>query len=182
MGQRMMWDASITEEEYHEMMKEYLFLAYGDGYEFVYDYIRIIETAADKQDCFCGFHSAIMNKLDFSYIKNNMELLKGLRENAIKLARTSHQEELCDRLFASVYYYELIVFHTDMWVNGDDASKAEYKEKVDYFITNYSKFPIGEYGLGTPSYAPALSEVDYDMNPIEWTHQRLGGWNDDYNF
>ena len=182
MGQRMMWNANITEEEYHEMLKEFLFLAYGDGYEYVYDYIRIIEEAADMNGCFCGFHTAIMNRLNFSYIKDNIPLLLSLREQAIRLARTSHQEELCDRLFASVLYYELAVFHTDMWVNGTDEMRAEYKEKVDFFITNYSSFPVGEYGLGTPSYPPALSEVDYDMNPLEWTHQRLGGWDDNFDF
>ena len=182
LGQRLMWDADVTEEEYHEMLKEFLYLAYGDGYEYVYEYIKIMEQAADMKECFCGFHSALMNKLNLSYLKDNMNLLHQLRDNAVRLARTAEQETLCDRLFASIYYYELIVNHTDMWINGDDASKAEYKDMVEYFIENYSALPIGEYGLGTPSYAPALSEIDFDQNPIEWVPDRIGGWNDDYNF
>ncbi|MBQ7827032.1 MAG: DUF4838 domain-containing protein [Clostridia bacterium] len=182
MAQRMMWNADITEEEYHEVLKEYLWLAYGDGYEFVYDYITIMEEAADRKGCFCGFHSAFMAKLDMSYLKSNMDLLLELRENAIKYARNSEQEMLCDRLFASVLYYELAVFHNDMWVNGDDTSKSEYKEKLEYFLTNYRSFPIGEYSLGTPSYPPALSEVDFDQNPLEWVPDRLGGWDYNYDF
>lgn len=182
MAQRMMWNANITEEEYHEMLKEYLYIAYGDGYEFVYDYIKIMEDAADRKGCFCGFHSAFMAKLDLSYIKSNIDLLLELRDKAVKYARTSEQEILCDRLFASVFYYELAVFHNDMWVNGDDASKAEYKEKLEYFLMNYHSLPIGEYSLGTPSYPPALSDVDFDQNPLEWVPDRLGGWDDNFDY
>ena len=182
LAHRLMWDATITEEEYHEMLKEFLYLAYGDGYKSVYEYIEIMETAADLKDCFCGFHSAPMKRLDFRYLKKNMELLHSLRDKAVKLARTTEQETLCDRLFASVYYYELVVKHTDMWVNGDDASKAEYKDMVEYFIENYSSLPIGEYALGSPSYPPALSDIDFNQNPIEWVPDRIGGWDYNYNY
>ena len=114
-------------------------------------------------------------KYAHSYSIQSNNDIKWRRQEGYK---TYYSDQLC----GEVTEENIVYYHTDMWKNGDDTSKAEYKEKVDYFITNYSAFPIGEYGLGTPSYAPALSEVDYDMNPIEWTHQRLGGWNDNYDY
>ena len=183
MGQRMMWDATITEEEYHEMMKEFLYLAYGDGYESVYEYIQLLEKSANLKNCFCGFHVAMTDKLDFAYLKENMDLIMELRENAIRYARTSLQEELCNRIFKSALYYQLVVSHNDMWKNGDDDTRAEYKAMVDSFLTNHRDLPIGEAGLGTPVYAPTVDSVNYDDNPLTWVQDKRGTWDgNDYDF
>jgi len=182
MCQRMMWNANISEEEYHEMLREFLYLAYGDGGDAVYEYVQMLERAANQRDCFCGFHGAIMNRLDFSYLKKNMDYLFELRETAVRYARTEWQEELCDRIFTSIYYYQLVTNHTDMWKNGDDASRAEYKAMVEYFVTEYSDFPMGEYSLGAPQTPPAFEDIDFDLNPLEWQNYSLGGWNDNYDY
>ncbi|MBR4881989.1 MAG: hypothetical protein IKU19_08640, partial [Clostridia bacterium] len=184
MAQRLMWNCDISRDEFMDMMKEYLFLAYGDGYEAVFEYISLMEKAGDRRDCWCGFYSGIMNKLDLSYIKENIELLMDLRNTAVRFARTSEQEILCDRLFASVYYYELVVFHNDMWKNGNEATKAEYMEKLEYFLENYSSLPIGEYGLGSPCYPPKIEDIDMELNPLEWVPDKTGGWDFecDFNF
>ena len=182
MSQRLLWNCDISKDEFMDMMKEYLFLAYGDGYEAVFEYIAIMEKAGDLKDCWCGFYSGIMNKLDLSYIKNNIKLLKELRDTAVRYARTTEQEVLCDRLFASVYYYELVVFHNDMWKNGDEVAKAEYIEMLEHFLANYSSLPIGEHGLGSPSYPPRMEDIDMNLNPLEWVPDRTGGWDSDCDF
>jgi len=164
MAQRMMWNSDITEEEYHEMLKEYLWLTYGDGYEFVYEFIQIMEEASDRTDhCFCGFFDSFEDKLDMSYIEENLDLIFTLRETAIRLARTTEQEVLIDRLFSTIYYYEIAVLHDEMWVNGDESSREEYKSKVNSYITNYSWLPIGDNPC-----TPTVDAVDYNVNPYDW--------------
>jgi len=182
MGQRMMWDATISEEEYHEIMKEFIWLAYGDAGDAVYEYVQMMERSADQKGCFTGFHSSILDKLDFSYLKKNMDYLLGLRETAIRYARDSMQEELCRSIFASALYYQLVVLHNDMWVNGDDASRTEYKAMVDSFLVEHSDLPLGDGANFSYVYPPSLSEVDYDMNPIEWNPLRRAGWDYNYDF
>ena len=183
MGERMMWDATITEEEYHEMLKEFLWLAYGDGGDAVYEYMQLLEKAADHKGCFCGFHSTMPDKLNFSYIKENIDLIMELRDTAIRYARNSLQEELCNKLFKSALYYRLVVSHTDMWKNGTEETRAEYKVMVDDFLTNHRDLPLGEYGLGSPAYPPTLAEVNYDDNPLAWIYDMRGSWNgNDYEF
>jgi len=173
MGQRMMWDSSITEEEYHEMLKEFLWLTYGDGYESVYEFIQIMESAANHNDCFCGFHNNFFDKLNMSYLKDKFDDIFALREHALRLARTSTQENMIDSIFATAYYFEIAVMHNDMWVEGDDASRETYKAKVDYFLTHYNWLRLSDNG----PIGPALSEVDYNVNPFEWHPIRHGsGW------
>lgn len=123
-----------------------------------------------------------MKKLDLSYIKSKIDLLKDLRDSAVRLARNSEQEMLCDRLFASVYYYELVVFHNDLWKTGDEAAKAEYMEMLEYFLANYSHLPLSEHKLGVPAYAPKMEDIDMDQNPLEWALGRNGGWDYDCDF
>ena len=183
MGQRMMWNADITEEEYHEMLKEFLYLAYGDGYMSVYEYIRLIEEAADNKGCFCGFQNSTPEKLDFNFLKKNMDYIMELRENAIRYARNSLQEELCNKLFKSALYYRLVVSHNDMWKKGDEASRAEYKAMVDDFLTNHRDLPLSEDGLDFTTYTPTVDTVDYDDNPLAWIRDDRSKWDgSDYEF
>ena len=111
----------------------------------------------------------------------NMDYIMELRENAIRYARNSLQEELCNKLFKSALYYRLVVSHNDMWKKGDVASRTEYKAMVNDFLTNHRDLPLGEYGLGTPGYAPTVDEVNYDDHPLSWIHDERGAWGDNFD-
>ena len=99
-----------------------------------------------------------------------------LRENAIRYARNSLQEELCNKLFKSALYYRLVVSHNDMWKKGDEASRAEYKAMVDDFLTNHRDLPLSEDGLDFTTYTPTVDTVDYDDNPLAWIRDDRSKW------
>ena len=184
MLQRMMWDADMSYEEYTDYLKEFLYFNYGDGYESVYDYLLLMDRIADgDNDCWAGIFSPPMHKLDFGKLKDQSNLILELYENARRLARNTYEEEMVDAIFMFARYHIAIATHTDMWVNGNDESRAQYKENLDIFVAeNQGAILFLDWG-GAWKYVPAPGSFDYNVNPIEWMHGNSSmSWDSDYNF
>lgn len=184
MLQRMMWDAGMSYEEYTDYLKEFLFLNYGDGYESVYDYLELMDRAADGDgSCWAGIIDPPMYKLDFTFIKNNRELILELYENAKRLARNTYEEDMVENIFMFARYHIAIATHTDMWLNGSDADRAWYKENLDTFTSEHAGAILFlDWGTYPWRYVPAAGTFDYNVNPIEWMREPALGWDDDYNY
>jgi len=184
MIQRMMWDADMPYEEYTELLKEFLFFNYGDGYEYVYDYLILMDRAAEKSgDCWAGIFSPPMNKLSFTFIKENRALILDLHESARRLAQNTYQEYMVDEIFKFARYHIAIATHTDMWLNGSKEERAWYKENLDSFTSKYAGTAIFIDWGGTWKYVPTTGSFDYDVNPIEWLHGSVAmSWDSDYSY
>ena len=182
--QRLMWDADMTYDEYVGHIKEFLYLNYGDGYELVYDYLLLMDRIGDGDgSCWAGIFSPPMEKMNFTMLKQQKELLLELHEEARRLAADTYQEEMIDALFMFTRYHIAIATHTDMWVNGNDDSRAWYKENLDTFVReNQGAILFLDWG-GKWLYTPAAGSFDYNVNPIEWMHGSSAmSWNSDYNY
>ena len=184
MVQRMMWDADMSYDEYIGYLKEFLHLNYGDGYESVYDYLLLMDRAADGDgDCWAGIFSPPMHKLDFGIVKTQANLILELYENARRLACNTYQEDMVDKIFMFARYHIAIATHTDMWKNGNDESRAWYKENLDTFVAESQGAVLFLDWGGAWKYVPAAGAFDYDVNPIEWMHgNKVMSWDSDYNF
>lgn len=184
----MTWDADITRERYHELLREYMYLMYGDGYEAIYEYLSILQKAGDLggdpiEHRWCGFHSCPQFKLNLSYYKDNLALSYRLWNEARRLACTAEQEYAIDTLMMHIAYYDAVVNHTDMWQNGDEASRTAYREKVDFVVRELRerKIPLFIEDANNAHY-DVPDTIDYDQNPLEWMPSRMGGWDYDYNY
>ncbi|MBQ7827382.1 MAG: DUF4838 domain-containing protein, partial [Clostridia bacterium] len=185
MLQRMMWDADMSYEEYVEYMKEYLYLNYGDGYESVFDYLEIMDRAGDGDNsCWAGIIDAPMYKMDFSVIKQNADLILELYENAKRLARSTYEEQMVERIFMFARYHIAIATHTDMWLNGSESDRAAYKENLDTFVSeNTGAVLFLDWGAYPWKFVPAAGTFNYDVNPIEWMREKsLPYWDENYNY
>ena len=143
-----------------------------------------MDRAGDgKDNCWAGIFSPPMEKMDFSFIKENGQLMLELYENARRLACNTYQEEMVDALFMFTRYHIAIATHTDMWVNGNDESRALYKENLDIFVAeNQGGILFLDWG-GVWKYVPAPGSFDYNVNPMEWMHGNSAmSWNNNYNF
>lgn len=189
MSQRMMWNGDMTFEEFCDEMKEFLYLVFGDGYEYVYEYLVFLENVGNKDNCWCGFHSNPLDKLDLKLYKDNLEYVFALWENARKYACTADQEYAVDTMFMHARYYRAIVTHTDMWINGTPEQRAEYKENLDIFATESRarQIPIftdnPDQISSAQIFAPAVEDIDYDINPFKWMPTLSGDeWSLDLDF
>lgn len=185
---RLMWNSDITREEYHELLRENLYFMFGDGYESIYEYLTILQTAGDlggdpTGHHWCGFHSCPQRKLNLSYYKDNLELSRALWSEARRLACTAEQEYSIDTMMLHIAYYDAVVNHTEMWLNGDEESRAAYKENVDFVVRELRarNIPLFVEDSSGEMFSPP-EVIDYDVNPLEWMPSRMGGWNYDYNY
>lgn len=189
MSQRMMWDGDMTYEEFCDEMKEFLYLVFGDGYEYVYEYLEFLESVGNGDGCWCGFHDSLLTKLNLNTYKDNLDYVFELWENARKYACTAEQEYAVDTMFMHARYYRAIVTHTDMWINGTPEQKAEYKENLDIFATESRarQIPIFSDNPDQMSiaqkFAPEVKDIDYDINPFKWMPTLTGDeWDVDLDF
>lgn len=188
MIQEMSWDPDITREEFTKKLKEYIYLQYGDGYEDIFEYLTILEEAGNRggdpaSNTWCGFHSCPQAKLDLSFYKEQLDRSYALWERARRLACTAEQERLVDSLMLHILYYDCVVNHTQMWVNGTDGTRAEYKEKLDLLVREmreHKTVMFVEDSTNTRYYVP--DEIDINQNPLEWMPSRIGDWSYDYDF
>jgi len=186
MYQRVMWNAEMSYEEYCDILKEFLFFTYGDGYESVYDYLQIMDRAGNfGGDCWTSIFDTPIQKLDFTFIKINKDLILELYEDALSYATDSYQEMMVREIFKFSRYHIAAATHTEMWLNGNEEQRAWYKENLDIFVSENA----GEnlfLDWGAPSsywkYVPAAGTFDYDVNPLDWMRTSLGYWGDNYDF
>ena len=82
----------MSEAEFHEEMKEYLELFYGEGYMYVYEYLMMYEEASNAVDthCYLNNYDFPGDMFSYSYMKENYLYMRGLLEEAYKLADTEN--------------------------------------------------------------------------------------------
>ena len=87
----------MTEEEFHEEIKEYLFLYYGEGYEYIYEYLLMYEAASDAIDdeegrvirCYINNHDRPGDQFSYYYWKDHYLEMRDLLLKALEVADTT---------------------------------------------------------------------------------------------
>lgn len=128
------WDATVTEEEYEALIREYYMIMAGDGYEYLYEYHNRIEDYA-RDGCWSAM--GMQNpgdRIDLERVKNGFLYDIELFGRAIALAGSAAQEEFIRELSMSMYFTGLVSSHSEWYLNGDAESKALYEELYNGFV------------------------------------------------
>ena len=128
----LIWDPYMTEEEYENYLKEYLKYYYGDGYEYIFEYMKMQTAAGDAiEDCFVTNYDRPANMLSFRYYAENYDTMAELFDNALALADTAEQAEHVQRARLHVEFLSLCGSYDSMYVNGSEEEKAEYQARYE---------------------------------------------------
>ncbi len=137
---KLMWDPSMTYEEFCEIVKEYLYIYYGDGYEEIYEYILMQTEAGDQcGTCFINNYDRPGDMYSYEYLGEHYGEMRGLLETARAKTANTEQRYRIDTLLVSCDFMALSALHEEMYVNGDADSKREYTERYTWmynFIVN----------------------------------------------
>ncbi len=128
------WDATVSEEEYEELIREYYMIMAGDGYEYIYEYHHRVEDYA-KDECWSAM--GLQNpgdRIDLTAVERGFLYDIELFDRASSLAGTALQEEFVRELSLSMRYTGLVATHSEWYLNGDSESKALYEKLYDSFI------------------------------------------------
>jgi hypothetical protein len=164
---RMMWDPYMSEEEFEAYLDEFLMIYYGDGWEYIKEYIYMQDICGNLQGCFMNNFDRPWNFYNKEYYGENFDHILELFNNAYDAANTAEQRTRIERARIHVYFLGLSATYESKWQNGSAAEKAAYKEKYTY-LWNYIKqgnfrcVDIGASGIGGLDNFPKNADTVYD--------------------
>ena len=159
---QLMWDPSMTYDEYCDIIKEYLYINYGEGYEELFTYIGMMTEAGDNcGTCFINNYDRPGDMFSYEYLAENYDEMRGLLEIAYTKTKTDDQRENVENLLMTCDFMGLSSVHTDWYTNGNNVEL--YKERYDWMY-NYIKDNDIEIFSSNLYLIP--STVNYDENPM----------------
>ncbi len=175
----------MSEEEMQETIKEYLYLYYGDGYEYVYEYLMMYEAASDaisdeegrKITCYINNHDRPGDMFSYYYMQDHYLEMRELLLKAIELAEDvdyttsgglyyrASQKERIEFLLAGCDTLGLSANFKNWW--ADPNASAEDKAFYEETYTQLHAF-IKEYGLTLYSGNTYVlsATVELDKSPL----------------
>ena len=134
---RLQWNPTMTYDEYIGYMKEYLYMYYGDGYEEIYEFIEMENTAGDEcGTCFISNFDRPGDMYSYEYIAEHYEYMRELLVSALEKADRPERIKRIETLICCFDFLGLSSSYDDMYVNGDAESRALYEERYTDFY-NY---------------------------------------------
>lgn len=158
---KLFWNCDISEEEYADMIKEYCYLQYGDGWENIYEYM-LIQEHIKSDACWNTFaFSDTSLRVNLEYYRDIFNYLIGLYEDAALLAQSSVQEYRILYHSLNMYYTGLVATYNSMYKNGSEAERALYLERRNSFCEQTSDVVMScGAGGATRKYVDPFSDFD----------------------
>lgn len=145
MMSQLMWDTDMTYDEWIAKMKEFLYIYYGPGYEYIYEYIGMHTEAGDQcGTCFVNNFDRPGDMFSYAYLGENYSEMRGLLEEALSLADTPDRIERVEYLLICCDFMALSALHTDWYTNGNNVELYTerytwmYNKMVEYDMTVFS--------------------------------------------
>lgn len=164
---RMMWDPYMSEEEFEAYLDEFLMIYYGDGWEYIKQYVYMQDICGNLQGCFMNNFDRPWNFYNKEYYGQHYDEILALFNNAYDAAETKEQKKRVELARIHVYFLGLSATYERCWVNGSEAQKAQYQEQYAYLWNyintgTYRVCDIGQSGKGGCGNFPKNSSTVYD--------------------
>lgn len=179
MSAKMMWDPFMSEEEYNALFNEYLMIYYGDGWEYLREYIEMSDYASDLQGCWTNNFDRPWNMYNKDYFTEHYEEMHQLFVNAYEAAKEPAQKTRVERTSLHCEWLGLSATYERDYVNGSDESKAEYAARYKHMWEKYNEYnmAIGPYGSDYPhgcnNYPTSASDI---RDPMTWVFEDFSGY------
>ena len=156
-----MWNAYMTEEQYQNLIDEYYRMTYGDGWQYLVEYMNMWIEAGDQLGCWLSNFSQPQEVLSVHYYAENQAKMVELFNKAESMANTSAQQRRIQMARCHMEFMALCGLYEEQYQNGDEQAKAAYTERYEAFY-NFIKGNNVRIGSGT---VPATAEIK--ANPME---------------
>ncbi len=165
---QLMWDPSITYEEYCELIKEYLYMYYGDGYEELYSYIEMLTEAGDQSGtCFVNNFDRPGDMYSYEYLGKNYEEMRGLLEAAYAKAENDTQRERIEKIMVCCDFMALSSVYEDWYTNGNNVEL--YCERYDWMYNSIKRLNMRVFSSDLYSLP---TSIDYTINPMTQIYEQ----------
>lgn len=177
--------SGMSFEEFEAAMLEYLYMYYGDGAEYILEYIKMqdhagnINTTSGKEygtiESYCYTNNLDYpgDMFDYAYMRDNYEYMRGLILKALALAE-GNQIRRCEYLLMNAEFLGLSACHNSMYLEStDEAQKAEYVKRYEW-LYNFIK----DSGVDIWVYDINNIPLDVSKSPMKLFYGG-GSWNID---
>ena len=171
MSTKMDWEPDMSYEQYIAYLKEFLYMYYGPGYEKVYEFIVMENTAGDEcGTCFVSNYDRPGDMYSYEYIDEHYEYMRQLLSDAIDMC------ESLDRVKRDMFVRRLEILricfdflglsssYDRMYTNGDEASRALYEERYTYMYNGIIEYNIQVFL--DPNQYDLPDTIDFTVNPM----------------
>ncbi len=162
---RMMWNSDITEDEFYNLIDEYLMIVYGDAAPYMKEYLDLYQTAGDLVGCFTNNYSLEFDELDRDYFAQHYEYMRELMAKATEHAPDLATEQKIERFTAHVDFLGLQATYLTNWLHGTAEQKAEYQARYSNILRIMRKY--GMFAGRTPEEYPLPDTDEVTSHPVE---------------
>ena len=160
---KLLWNPYTTDEEYEELIKDFLEGFYGKGWEYIYKYLQILEESVD--DRHFNFEADVFRYLD--KFANRIDEANELWDKAESLAENEEELTRIRKTRLSVLYCDVLLRYEER-MNKSPESKAKLIQDNKLL---YKRF--FEYGLRLCEwYTLVEDQPDLTKRVDEWVHDR----------
>ena len=167
LASEVMWNPSMTFDEYVALMKKYLRVKYGAGYEHIYNYICYLDEASEQDDTVCGaYFYRPFDAYSESYLNAHYEEMRAEIVAAMDECDSPNCTGCLNNLLMNCEMLGLSAAYDRLYTNGDGASRALYEERYTW-LYNYIK--SNSIMLTGPENAGAMhlpGTISFDKTPM----------------
>ena len=162
---KMEWEPDMSYENFIEYMKEYLYMYYGAGYEEIYQFIDMENTAGNEVGtCFVSNFDRPGDMYSYAYIDEHYEEMRTLLTTALDKAEREEQKERIRVMIICFDFLGLSSSYDRMYTNGDEASRALYEQR---YTDMYNGLVSREMRIFSDPYTYKIPEtIDFTVNPM----------------
>ncbi len=162
---RMMWEPDTDYDGFTAMVKEYMKMYYGKGYEHVYEYMLLQTAAGDATGwCFINNHDRPGDMYSYDYLREHYEEMRDHLLAATDMAGDDYHRTNCERVMLACEFMGLTATYNNNYVNGTASQRAEYEARYNrlWNYLNDNDIVIS----GEPDIYSLPDEIDLSENPI----------------
>ncbi|MBQ7714952.1 MAG: DUF4838 domain-containing protein [Clostridia bacterium] len=176
---KMIWNPYMSEEEFNDLMNEYLMICYGDGWQYIRQYIDMSNTAGDLQGCWTNNFDRPWNVYNKQYYTDNYKDMAVLFDNAYDLAETFSQRKRVLNCRMQCDFLGLSATYERDWLRGDAAARESYKARYQNlynYIKNNGVRVAGFSGTaGCDNFPTSANDI---RDTMDWLWEGCNGmWN-----
>lgn len=173
MATRMLWEPKMSYDRYVEYLKEYLYCLYGDGYEYLWQYIIMDDESGNAVPCFQNNHDRPFDEHSAQYFRENYEEMRSLCVNALALAKTDTQKKYCSYVLMVCDFLGLSACYNNMYIKGDEESRELYKTRYTDMYNYMVSIDVLLWDSDGVYVLP--DEIDFEENPMIQFYS-FGSW------
>lgn len=166
----MMWNPFMTEEEFNDILNEYLMIYYGEGWQYIREYLEMSNHAADLEGCFINNFDWVFDMYNKAYFGENYQYMAGLFDKAYEAAETEEQKYRVAICSMHCHFIGLSASYESHYVNGSAQDRILYEARYNKYRDDVEKYniPVTNYqedGYGCQKF-PAKG--DPIVSPLDW--------------